>query len=382
MLLPNRLPLPAAGCAALVLIPAAVTPAPAQESIKTEFSTVQVETVADGLNHPWALVFLPDGTSLVTERPGRLRLIDEEGKLGGPISGVPKVIASEQGGLFDVALDPKFSQNRLVYLSYFEAGDGGNGVAVARGRLSDDLKSLENTQVIFRAEPKTDDDKNIGSRLVFDPDGTLFVTVGDRFSHMEQAQELDSDLGKVVRINADGSIPKDNPFAGRKGARPEIWSYGHRNPQAAALDPQTDKLWIVEHGPRGGDEINIPEAGKNYGWPLASYGVHYSGQPVGKGTGKAPGTEQPIHHWTPSIAPSGMAFYTADLFPKWKGDLFVGALKAKELVRLDVSETAVNGEEAIKLGHRIRDVRQGPDGALYLLTDEADGKVLRLVPKS
>jgi glucose/arabinose dehydrogenase len=222
-----------------------------------------------------------------------------------------------------------------------------------------------------------------GSRLAFGPDGMLFITTGERSDApmRKYAQDPRSQLGKVVRINADGSIPKDNPFVGRQGARPEIWSYGHRNPQAAALDPQTDKLWVVEHGPRGGDEINIPKKGKNYGWPLASYGVHYSGEPVGKGTGKAPGTEQPIHHWTPSIAPSGMAFYTGDLFPDWKGDLFVGALKAKELVRLDVSETAVNGEEAIKLGHRIRDVRQGPDGALYLLTDEDDGKVLRLAPK-
>jgi aldose sugar dehydrogenase len=349
----------------------------------TEFTTqkarVRVVTVADGLDHPWGMAFLPDGALLVTERSGQLRIV-REGEVSDPIGGVPEVRDRGQGGLLDVALDPNFATTRLVYLSYSEAGGEGAGTAVARGRL--DGARLDNTQVIFRQQPKTGGGNHFGSRLVFARDGTLFITLGERFDYRDEAQNPANHLGKIVRINPDGSVPSDNPFVGRgDGARPEIWSLGHRNVQGAAINPETGALWTDEHGPRGGDEINIPQAGKNYGWPVIGYGVHYSGAKIGVGAAK-PGLEQPVYYWDPSIAPSGMAFYTGDRFAGWRGNLFVGALKYRLLVRLELDGARVVAEERMlqDLDERIRDVRQGPDGLIYLLTDSDDGRILRLEP--
>ena len=342
--------------------------------------TVTTETVASGLKHPWALAFLPDGRILVTERPGRLRIVAPSGRVSEPLGGVPKVQAGGQGGLLDVAIDPKFTENRLVYLSYSEPGEGGAGTAVARGRLGE--AELENVQVIYRQQPKVEGNGHFGSRLVFAEDGTLFVTQGDRQGYREQAQDLGSGLGKLVRINPDGSIPDDNPFVGRSGARPEIYSYGHRSMQAAALHPETGRLWTVEHGARGGDELNHPEAGKNYGWPVITYGRDYSGAKIGEGTAKE-GMEQPVYYWDPVIAPSGAVWYTGDRYPEWKGSLFVGSMQPGALVRLTVEDGRVTSEERYlaELGDRIRDVQQGPDGLLYVVTDEDEGRVLRVVPK-
>jgi glucose/arabinose dehydrogenase len=375
--------------AAAVLVAAATmvwalssSPLAAQE-FNSEDGPIRVVTVASGLEHPWGLAFLPDGRMLVTERPGRLRIVAADGKLSEPVKGVPQVYETGQGGLLDVVLDPKFTDNRLIYWSYAEPDGSVAGTAVARGRLVEDgggPARLENVQVIFRQQPKVDGPNHWGSRLVFAPDGTLFVTLGERFQR-DRAQNLNEHLGKIVRINADGSIPKNNPFVRRRDARPEIWSLGHRNVQAAAINPQTKRLWIIDHGARGGDEINIPEAGKNYGWPIITYGRDYSYLPIGEGTAK-PGLEQPIYYWDPSIAPSGMAFYTADRFPAWRGDLFVGSLKLALLVRLELDGTRVTHEERLleDLSERIRDVRQGPDGLLYLLTDNSDGRILRIEP--
>ncbi len=341
---------------------------------------VGAETVAKGLEHPWALAFLPDGRMLVTERPGRLRLVEKDGRLSKPLAGVPEVAAKGQGGLLDVALDPQFEENRLVYLSYAEPGEGGAGTAVARGRLGDG--GLENVQVIYRQQPKVSGNGHFGSRLVFDPDGKLFITQGDRQGYREQVQDLGSGIGKLVRINPDGSIPDDNPFVGKTGARPEIYSLGHRSMQAAALHPETGQLWTVEHGARGGDELNHPEAGKNYGWPVITYGIDYSGARIGEGTAKE-GMEQPVYYWDPVIAPSGAVWYTGDKYPGWKGSLFIGSMQPGALVRLTVENGRVTAEERYlaELGDRIRDVQQGPDGFLYVVTDEDDGRVLRVVPK-
>ncbi|HZZ36557.1 MAG TPA: PQQ-dependent sugar dehydrogenase, partial [Caulobacteraceae bacterium] len=329
-----------------------------------------VVTAAGGLENPWGLAFLPDGRMLVTERPGRLRIVGKDGTLSAPLAGVPAVVAQGQGGLLDVALDPAFAFNRRVYLSYLEPRTGGAGIAVARAELAG---SLANLKVIFRAEPTRGGSTNVGSRLVFAPDGALFVTVGDRFSHAERAQDLDADSGKIVRITTDGAPAPGNPFVGRPGARPEIWSLGHRNPQAAAINPATNQLWIVEHGARGGDEVNVIKPGANYGWPVITYGEDYSGFPVGQGITAKPGMEQPIYYWDPVIAPSGMAFYGADLFPAWKGSLFVGALRGEHLDRLVLDGQRIVGEERllIDLHERIRDVRVGPDGAVYVLTDNS-----------
>ena len=362
----------------------ASAPSAAQE-FNGEDGPIRVVTVASGLEHPWGLAFLPDGRMLVTERPGRLRIVGADGKLSAPVKGVPEVYAVGQGGLLDVVLDPKFADNGLIYWSYAEPEGGVAGTAAARGRLVEDgggPARLQDVRVIFRQQPKVSGPNHWGSRLVFAPDGTLFVTLGERFQR-DRAQNLNEDLGKLVRINADGSIPKDNPFVGRPDARPEIWSLGHRNVQAAALNPETKRLWTVEHGAQGGDEINIPEAGKNYGWPIITYGRDYSGEKIGEGTAK-PGLEQPIYYWDPSIAPSGMAFYTAGRFPAWRGDLFVGSLKFALLVRLELDGTKITHEERLlaDLSERIRDVRQGPDGLLYLLTDNPDGRILRIQPSA
>ncbi len=353
--------------------PRSPTPAPAN-------GVVRAERVAQGLEHPWGLAFLPDGRMLVTERPGRVRVVDRDGRLSEPLGGVPQVAARRQGGLLDVALDPRFGENRVVYLSYSEPGANGTaGTAVARGRLAEGR--LEDVRVIYQQQPKVQGPNHFGSRLVFARDGTLFVTQGDRFAYRDGAQDLSVGFGKIVRINPDGSVPTDNPFAGRADARPEIWSYGHRNVQSAALDPATGQLWTVEHGARGGDELNHPEAGKNYGWPVITYGVDYSGVKIGEGTAK-PGMEQPVYFWDPVIAPSGMTFYTGDAYPDWKGSIFIGSLKPGLLVRLTVEAGRVTREERYlgDLGERIRDVRQGPDGLLYLLTDSSRGRILRVSP--
>jgi glucose/arabinose dehydrogenase len=340
-------------------------------------------TFAEGLDHPWGMAFQPDGSLLVTERPGRLRRVSAKGELSAPIAGVPAVATGGQLGLFDVALDPDFAANRRIYLAYSAPSGAGSALTVARARLGDGAAALEGLQVIFRATPAESGTANIGGRLAFAPDGTLFVTVGDRFSTRDLAQRLDNDLGKIVRINPDGSIPKDNPFVGRQGARPEIFSYGHRNPEAAAIHPQTGKLWIVEHGARGGDEINIVEAGRNYGWPVITYGEDYSGERIGQGITTKAGMEQPVYYWDPVIAPSGMTFYPDGPFADWRGDLFVGGLRAEALVRLTLGDGRVTGEERLLAdrGDRIRAVAVGPDGALYVATDAAKGRILRLAPK-
>ncbi len=340
---------------------------------------VQVQSIVKGLEHPWSLAFLPDQRMLVTERPGRLRLVGADGRVSEPLAGVPEVYASGQGGLLDVAVSPIFATDRLIYLSFAEAGDGGAGTAVARGRLSE--RGLEETKVIWRQQPKVSGSNHWGSRIVFHRDGSLFVTLGERFNHSERAQDLSATLGKVVRINPDGSMPRDNPFVNRAGARPEIWSYGHRNVQAAALHPETGQLWTVEHGARGGDELNHPEAGKNYGWPVISYGTHYTYLKIGEGTAKA-GMEQPVYYWDPVIAPSGMTIYTGDLFMGWKNNFLIGSLTPGGLVRLVMQDGKVALEERYlgELRERIRDVRQAPDGSLYLLTDSGDGQILRITP--
>jgi glucose/arabinose dehydrogenase len=341
---------------------------------------VRVETIARGLEHPWGLAFLPDGRLLVTERPGRLRIVGRDGKLSELLGGVPAVLAQGQGGLLDVALDPRFTDNGFVYLSYAEPGIRNTaGTSVVRARLRDDR--LDDVRVIYHQQPKVRGAGHFGSRLVFARDGTLFVTQGDRRGFSDQAQDLSSGIGKIVRINPDGSVPRDNPFVGRAGAQPQIWSYGHRNIQGAALHPDTGQLWTAEHGARGGDELNHPEAGKNYGWPVITYGVDYSGAKIGEGTAKR-GMEQPVYYWDPVIAPSGMTFYTGDAFPGWKGSILIGSLTPGGLVRLTLENGKVAREERYRgeLGERIRDVRQGPDGAVYLLTDSRDGRVLRITP--
>jgi len=381
-----RVPIPAFAAPALTAA-ALLAPIPEAGAVDAVYDTekgrIRVQTIVEGLRHPWGLAFLPDGRILVTERDGNLRLVGG-GKVSEPLAGVPEVDAGGQGGLLDVAVDPVFTRSRLVYLSYSEAGDGGNSTAVARGRLSEDGTRLTGVEVVFSQRPKLDSAMHFGSRLVFDRQGHLFITLGERSKAQfrGQAQLLDSHLGKVIRIRPDGSVPEDNPFAGRRDALPEIWSYGHRNAQGAALNPDTGVLWLNEHGPRGGDEINIPEAGKNYGWPVVSYGVNYDGSPVGGGRSEAPGMTGPIHHWTPSIGVSGMAFYTADAMPGWHGSVFVGGLAIPKLVRLERDGDRITGSEDLleDLGLRIRQVVQGPDGALYLLTDESDGEILRVGP--
>jgi len=341
-------------------------------------------TVTRGLQNPWGLAFLPDGRMLVSERPGRLRVVSADGQAGEALAGLPAVDARGQGGLLGVAVDPQFAANAYVYWSYAEAGSGEdadkNGTAVARGRLQGNR--LVDVAVIFRQQPKVRSTAHFGSRLVFGRDGRLFVTLGDRYSRRDDAQDLSNHLGKVVRIEADGRVPADNPFVGRAGAKPEIWSYGHRNMQGAALHPATGALWTHEHGPQGGDELNLDEAGVNHGWPVITYGCEYAScAAIGEGKAKA-GMSQPLTYWVPSIAPSGMAFLTSDRYPGWKGSLFVGALAGQRLVRLQLEGHRVVKEERLlaDLHERIRDVVQGPDGLLYLLTDNSPGRILRVLP--
>jgi glucose/arabinose dehydrogenase len=346
---------------------------------------IEPEVLARDLDHPWGLAFLGNGRMLVTERPGRLRVIQQNGEVGPPIAGLPKIDVGGQGGLLDVAVDSRFARSRIVYFCYSEPAQSGSGnsTALASARLSEDLTRLDNVKVLFSQKPKFASDAHFGCRIVESPDGTLFLTLGERFRRMQDAQTLANHHGKVVRINKDGSVPRDNPFVGKKGALPEIWSYGHRNVQGATLGPD-GKLWISEHGAQGGDEINRPEAGKNYGWPVISYGVHYGGAKVGNGETAKDGMEQPIYYWTPSIAPSGITFLRSDRYGKeWQGNLFVAALKFQYLARLELQGDKVVKEEKLlqDLKQRLRDVREGPDGLLYVLTDESKGQLIRLQPE-
>ncbi len=352
-----------------------------------------VVTVAEGLQNAWSLAFLPGGKMLVTERPGRLRVVSADGKLSAAVTGLPAVDARGQGGLLDVVLDPAFAKNNLIYWSYAEPKDGQPGVnntAVARGKFVDDAAAprVDEVQVIYHQRPSLNSPLHFGSRLVFGRDGTLFITQGDRSitEGRMQAQKMDSGLGKLVRINADGSIPKDNPFVGKEGVLPEIWSLGQRNIQAAALHPTTGELWTGEHGTRGGDEINIARKGKDYGWPTIAYGIEYRGGTITGGITQQTGMEQPLYYWDPIIGPSGMTFYTGSLFPAWKGNLFIGGHGTNDLVRLVLDGEKVIGEERLLKDlqpkpERIRDVRQGPDGAIYMVTNSATGRIIKLVPK-
>jgi len=343
-------------------------------------AVIQTEVIARGLEHPWGFAFLPDGRFLVTERPGRLRIVNADGSLSAPLAGVPAVAARGQGGLLDVTLHPDFARNSLVYLSFSEpAEDGTAGTAVARGRLG--RAGLEDVQVIYRQDPKVRSNGHYGSRIVFRRDGTLFITQGDRMNQRPLVQNLAAGIGKIMRIRDDGAIPDDNPFVGRQDAKPEIWSYGHRNVQAAALDPATGNLWTVEHGARGGDELNQPQAGRNYGWPVITYGVDYSGVRIGEGTAKE-GMEQPVYYWDPVIAPSGMTFYTGDALPGWKGSILIGSMSPGALVRLTLQDGKVVSEERYRVrgSARVRDVQQGPDGLVYVVTDEAEGELVRIRP--
>jgi len=340
---------------------------------------VQIQVIAEGLEHPWGMAFLPDGRILVTERPGRLRVIERGRLLPESVKGLPRIAVRGQGGLLDVVQHPDYEQNGWIYLSYAATGSGGVGTEVARARLEG--MKLVQLERLFWLEPKTDAGQHFGSRLVFDRAGYLYITLGDRGSR-PRAQRLNDHAGSVIRLHDDGRIPADNPFINQRRSQKEIFSYGHRNPQGMALHPQTGKVWIHEHGPQGGDEINIIQAGANYGWPVITYGVNYgSGTSIGEGTEKK-GMEQPLYYWVPSIAPSGMAFYTGDRYPGWEGNLFVGSLKFRLLVRLELEGDHVVKEHRLlknRLG-RIRDVRVGPDDYLYLLTDEDNGKLVRLVP--
>ena len=362
----------------LLALAACTSAAGTNAQFRTSAGPIKAVQVAGGLSHPWALAFLPDGRMLVTERDGRMRIVRADGTVGAPLAGLPQVAADGQGGLLDVVLDPDFGSNNTIWFSYSEPGEGGAGTAVAKARLAE--AGIDQVTVVFRQLPKVGGGAHFGSRLVFTPDGHLFVTLGER-RQKEWSQDLTRHQGKVVRLMRDGSVPTDNPFAGRSEAKPEIWSYGHRNPQGAALHPDTGQLWTVEHGAMGGDEVNMPQPGRNYGWPVISYGRDYSGAKIGEGSAKE-GIEQPVHYWDPSIAPSGMAFYTGDKYRGWKGSLFVGSLKFGMISRLELDGTKVVREERILDGFdkRVRDIRQGPDGLLYFVTDEGDAGIYRLEP--
>lgn len=353
------------------------------KSYRSERERYRVEIVASGLAYPWGLDFMPDGRMLITEKPGSLRIVTRGGQISPPIDGIPQVVAQGQGGLLDVTVHPDFAENRLVYLSYTEPGpDGTNSTAASRGRLSEDGSRLTGVELVFRQEPKLRGDKHYGSRIVFAPDGHMFITTGERSDeeYRVQSQDLTSLLGKVVRLNPDGTVPPDNPFVGRDDARPEIWSYGHRNVQGADINPVSGRLWTIEHGPRGGDEINIPEPGANYGWPVVSHGINYWGTPVGTGLKQMPGMADPIVTWTPVIAPCGMRFYTGAMFPAWRNNLFIAGLRSRALIRLELDGDRVVHEERLleDIGLRLRDVAVGPDGAIYTISDESNGKLLRL----
>ena len=371
-------PCRAAAIALAVSLAGAALPSSAQV-VATQEHRLRIATVTRGLQHPWGLAFLPDGRMLVTERPGRMRVVGRDGTLdASPVAGLPRVDPIGQGGLLDVALHPGGS---WIYWTYVQR-DGGYGTELARGRLTGTSGAwrMTDVQVLFRMLPKSGGGLHFGSRIVFARDGRVFITIGER-GQMALAQDISVNRGQVIRLEADGRVPADNPFVNRHGARPEIWSYGHRNPQGAAIHPETGKLWTVEHGPAGGDEINIPLAGRNYGWPVIGIGKHYDGRLIGVGTHKE-GMEQPVYNWDPQIAPSGMAFYTGDKFPAWRGNLLVALLMTQALVRLELSgERVVREERMLRgVGQRLRHVRQGPDGFVYLLTDESDGQILRLEP--
>jgi glucose/arabinose dehydrogenase len=348
--------------------------------LKSEFP-IDVSVVAQGLSGAWAFEFLPDGRILLTERQGNLRIIDKEGNVSAPLAGLPAMYFEGQGGLLDVALDPQFTSNRTIYWTYAEPREGGNGTALAKGVLSADERAVENVQVIFRQMPTFDSKLHFGSRIVLAPDGKLFLALGERSVPEARvlSQDLNTHFGKVVRLNPDGSVPEDNPFVGRSDAKPEIWSYGHRNIQAAALDLQ-GRLWTIEHGPRGGDELNQPKPGLNYGWPVITYGLEYAGPKIGAGITAQEGMEQPVYYWDPVIAPSGMIVYDGSMFPEWRGNIFVGGLASTKLVRLQLQDDKVVGEEWLlqDRGRRIRDVRQGPEGAIYVVTEAPDGELLKL----
>ncbi|WP_332671800.1 PQQ-dependent sugar dehydrogenase [Aromatoleum sp.] len=378
-MLPIRRPLVAAALVSALGLALHSVFAFAEPLVRSEAGPVKVAVVARGLETPWSLAFLPDGRMLVTERPGRMRIVSPSGELSAPLKNVPKVHAKGQGGLLDVVLSPGFADDRTIFFSYAEPTGRGAHTAVARATLDADAPGLSNVKVIFAQRDDPPGNNHWGSRLVFDRDGNLYVTLGDRFDYRDKAQDLGSHLGKIVRIRPDGSVPPDNPYVGKPGALPEIWSYGHRNVQGAALHPETGVLWVHEHGPQGGDEVNIVKPGRNYGWPVITHGREYgTGLKIGEGTERKD-VEPAVHYWVPSIAPSGMAFYTGDAMPKWKGSLFVGALKSRLLARLALDGDRVAHEERLEVDKRIRDVRQGPDGKLYLL-DESDGRILRLDP--
>jgi aldose sugar dehydrogenase len=371
----------AAGLLAAKVLALGCAPADAQ-AFPSSAGNLAVGTFASGLDHPWGFAFLPDGRLLVTERPGRMRIVGKDGKASPALAGVPKVFASGQGGLLDVALDRGYAENHTIYFCYADPVDDGARTSLTRARLVDEgTPRLDDVKVIFRQEGPLSTSRHFGCRIVQTDDGNLFLSMGDHGSFPNEAQNLGNHIGKLIRIRPDGSVPPDNPFVGRSGAKPEIWSYGHRNSQGMALHPATGKPWEQEHGPRGGDEINIIEKGKNYGWPVIGYGIDYSGAKIHEGTQKA-GMEQPVWHWVPSIAPSGLTFYNGNLFPAWRGSLFAGALASQALVRLELDGDKVVKEERLlqRLRERIRDVRQGPDGALWLATDNSPGRILRVAP--
>lgn len=345
-----------------------------------------LETLAEGLDHPWALAFLPDGNLLVTEKPGMLRLISPEGEISEPIANVPEVHSPDrsQGGLLDVAIGPDFNESREIFMTFSEPDGETSRTAVGRARLNDDGSALENVEVIFRQSPSYDSRGHFGSRIVFHPDGNLFVGLGDRMNAeiRTEAQNPMNHIGAVIRIAPDGSIPADNPFADGEDGAPEIWSFGHRNIQAAALHPETNQVWTVEHGPRGGDELNNPQPGANYGWPTITHGIEYQGGEIGEGIVDQEGMTPAVYFWDPVLAPSGMIFYTGEAFANWQGDAIVGGLATERLSRLVMDGDRVVAEEWLEIGERVRDLAQGPDGAIYLVTDEDNGKVMRLVPES
>ena len=351
-------------------------------NVKTEAGNIQIKTIAEGLENIWGMAFLPDGNMLVTERAGRMRIVSTTGKVGEPLTGLPPMYAKGQGGLLDVVLAPDFATSQKIYFSYAEPAEGEaselNSTAVSFATLNGN--KLENLSRVFSQQPKINSGHHFGSRLVWAPDGTLFITLGDRYSEKDKAQTLDNHLGKVVRINADGSVPQDNPFVNTAGALPEIWSIGHRNMQGAAINPTSKVLWTGEHGPQGGDELNIDQAAKNYGWPVITYGENYGGGKIGEGTHKT-GMEQPVYKWVPSIATAGFMFYTGDKFPQWKNNILLASLKEKTLVRVVLNGDKIIKEERLlknELGQRLRTVVQGPDGLIYLVTDEAKSKIYQI----